>query len=251
MKRPLYISVVSLMAFSSAIAQTILPFVQDGKVWVYEARNYNDLVWEEIISLEGDTVIDSRKCMKLYFTNTCPPPYISYNHFYKGALFDEGGKIYIISPDNSTPVLLYDFSCEPGTVVKVGEFEVRIVEKKLVRYRGEYMKEIYYSYGETAGIFDWIEGVGVTGGAYLTCFIDGYGPWYTGGIRELKTCAVNDEVVFDLDEYFKSAQIVTGFEKPLIRTLEEADVTYNLAGQRVSKPAKGIYIRNNKKVMVK
>ena len=241
-----------MISYSSVRAQTILPFVQDGKKWIYEARNYNDLVWEEIFSLEGDTVIDSRKCMKLYFTNTCPsPPYISYNHFYKGALFDEGSKIYIISPENTTPVLLYDFSSEPGTVVKVGEFEVRIVEKKLVKYRGELLKDVYYVPDDEDGDFDWIEGVGVLGGANLTCFIDGFGPWYTGGISRLKTCMVNGKVVFDLDEYLKTVQIVTGIRKPLICMPEEADITYNLAGQRVSKLAKGIYIQNGRKVAVK
>ena len=198
-------------------SKKISPFVQDGKVWIYEGRNYNGGVWEEIFSLEGDTVIDSRPCTKLYITYTwSSPPYPPYNHDYYGAMYEEGGKVYVIARDSTTPVLLYDFSSVPGAVVKVGDFEVKITKKKLVKYRGEYLKDIYYSYyddltqefSDDVGL-DWIEGVGVCGGANLTCFIDGYGPWFDGGIRYIKSCTVNGEVVFDADEYSKTAQIVS------------------------------------------
>ncbi len=55
------------MAHYSALAETILPFVQDGKVWVYDVSNYI-YDWEETFSLEGDTLIGTRNCLKLYYT---------------------------------------------------------------------------------------------------------------------------------------------------------------------------------------
>ena len=52
---------------TSVFSQTINPFVQEGKVWTYEASNFI-YEWEETNSLEGDTVISSRKCLKLYYS---------------------------------------------------------------------------------------------------------------------------------------------------------------------------------------
>lgn len=258
MKQILFL-IGALMAYSSVKAQTILPFVQDGKVWIYEGRDYNEGVWEEIFSLEGDTVIDSRPCVKLYITYTWPsPPYPPHDHEYHGAMYEDGGKVYVIARDSTTPVLLYDFSSEPGTVVKVGDFEVKINEKKLVKYRGEYLKVIYYGYYndlwqkfcDDDGL-DWIEGVGVHwGAANLTCFMDGYGPWFVGGIRHIKSCTVNGEVVFDADEYFKTSQIVTVIGKPSVQPSDRAKNLYDLQGRRIpAKHQRGVYIEDGKKIL--
>ena len=182
----------------------IMPFVQDGKVWTYEASNFI-YDWEETFSLEGDTLISSRKCLKLYYT--CQ--FYHQEHLYKGAMFEEEGKVYFFASGSTTPVLLYDFSYEPGTIIKVGDFELRINETRLAKYRSEYLKVIDYCIlGNEHYPFKGIEGVGFLGGG-LTCLIDGYTPVNTGGESSLKTCAVNGEVVFDLQDFYTSAQIVT------------------------------------------
>ncbi len=67
MKRLVFLFIASLMAHYSALAETILPFVQDGKVWVYDVSNFI-YDWEETFSLEGDTLIGTRNCLKLYYT---------------------------------------------------------------------------------------------------------------------------------------------------------------------------------------
>ena len=182
----------------------IMPFVQDGKVWTYEASNF---IYdrEETFSLEGDTLISSRKCLKLYYT--CQ--FYHQEHLYKGAMFEEEGKVYFFASGSTTPVLLYDFSYEPGTIIKVGEFELRINETRLVKYHGEYLKVIDYCIlGNEHYPFKGIEGIGFLGGG-LTCLIDGYTPVNTGGEGHLKTCSINGEVVFELQDFYTSAQIVT------------------------------------------
>ena len=190
---------------TSVFAQTINPFVQDGKVWTYDATNFI-YYWEETYSLEGDTVINSHKCLKLYFT--CQ--FYNQDHLYKGAIFEKkNGKVYFIATGSTKPVLLYDFSCEPGTITKVGEFELRIIERKLAKYHGEYLNIFEYSLLEDEYYpFNGIEGIGFLGGG-LTCLIDGYTPVNTGGSRFIRTCTVNDEIVFDADEFFKMAQYVS------------------------------------------
>ena len=181
----------------------ILPFVQDGKVWTYASSNFI-YDYEETCSLEGDTVISSRKCVKLYYT--CQQYH--QNHLYEGAMFEEGGNVYFIAPGSTTPALMYDFSSEPGTIITVGPYELRINEKKLAKYRGEYLKIIDYSpledeYGE----YEWIDGLGIDCGGLLTDIVEGTA-WRTGGERYLKTCSINGEVVYDEDDFYTSAQIV-------------------------------------------
>jgi hypothetical protein len=233
---------------TSVFAQTINPFVQDGKVWTYDATNFI-YYWEETYSLEGDTLINSHKCLKLYFT--CQ--FYHQDHLYKGAIFEKkNGKVYFIATGSTKPVLLYDFSCEPGTIIKVGEFELRIIERKLAKYRGEYLNYFDYSLLENEYYpFQGIEGIGFLGGG-LTCLIDGYTPVNTGGSRFIRTCTVNDEIVFDADEYFKTAQIVTDIGKPLVQPSDKAKNLYDLQGRRLSdKPSRGIYIEDGKKIVIK
>ena len=133
-----------------------------------------------------------------------------------------------------------------------------------VKYRGDYLKVTNYSPYDSFkqdfpsySNYDWIEGVGILGGATLTCFIDGYGPWFDGGIWELKTCTVNGEVVFNTADYNKTAQIVTSVLKSSVQPSDK--IFYDLSGRKIdsslftprSSLKKGIYIQNGKKVAVK
>jgi len=242
---------VTLMVYYSALAQTIShPIVEDGKMWIYKgsrlvARPEHQAEWDEIYSLEGDTIIDSRKCLKLYYTSDSF--YGHYDHSYKGAFFEDDGKVYIIAHGSTTPALVYDFSCEPGTVVKFSGFELRINERKLVKYRDEYLSVIDWTPLEDKTFYHgiWIEGIGSP-----LDLMNATPIWYVGcPYKKLLTCTVNDEVVFDRDEYYKSAQVVTSIAKPSaplsIRKI------FDLQGCELQQaPKQGIYIQNGKKVAV-
>ena len=236
MKRILFLFAINLMAHYYAVAESILPFVQDGKVWSYYVTNFNH-EWEETYSLEGDTTISSRKCVKLY-----------YNHnLYQGAMFEEGGKVYIITPGSTTPTLMYDYSIEPGTIFNLGPFEHRIVEKKLIKYHGEYLIVIEYCMlGYEEYPFTGVEGLGFLGG--LTCPIEGYTPAATGGERYLKTCTINDEVVYERHDFYTSSQIVTGIMSTSVLPSNK-NILYDLQGRKMvnGKLPRGIYIEGGKK----
>lgn len=210
MKRLVFLFIASLMAHYSALAETILPFVQDGKVWVYDVSNFINN-WEETFSLEGDTLIGTRNCLKLYYT--CQV--YGQEHVYRGAMFyKSNGNVCFIAPGSTTPVLMYDFASEPGTIINVGPFELKINEKKLAKYHGEYLKVIDYSPIEREGFEgQWIDGVGIISGGNLTQLVEGNATWATGGERQLKTCAVNGEVVFEWNDFHSSSQIVTEIEE--------------------------------------
>ena len=244
MKRLVFLFIASLMAHYSALAETILPFVQDGKVWVYDVSNYI-YDWEETFSLEGDTLIGTRNCLKLYYT--CQV--YGQEHVYKGAMFyKSNGNVYFIAPGSTTPVLMYDFASEPGTIINVGPFELKINEKKLAKYHGEYLKVIDYSNLEREDYqFKGIEGLGFLGGG-LTYIIDGCLPGATGGERQLKTCAVNGEIVFEWNDFYTSSQIVTGISMPSVSNRK--NTLFDLQGRKVQgKPSQGIYIKDGKKII--
>ena len=259
MKRFVFSVMMVLMAYLSVMGQTILPFVQDGKVWIYkvEVEDQEDIVWDEIFSLEGDTMINSRECLKLYYSSDSN--YGHYNHVYKGALYEDIGNVYIFTPSSTTPALMCDFTSKIGSVIKVGKFELRIKEKNLIKYHDEYLKNIFYTPLEDEGFEgNWIEGIGVPWGGNLTSFIDGAGPWYDGRFsRYLNMCMVNNRIVFNSDEFYKTAQIVTSVLKSSVQPSDK--IFYDLSGRKIdssiftlrSSLKRGIYIQNGKKVAVK
>lgn len=245
MKRIISLFVACLLAHYSAVAETILPFVQDGKVWVYYVSNFI-YEWEESYRLEGDTVIGSRNCLKLYYT--CQV--YGQEHVYKGAMLNKSnGNVYFIAPDSTTPVLMYDFTSLPGTIIDVGPFELRINAKKYAKYHEEYLKVIDYCPLERERFEgQWIDGVGIIICGNLTTLVDGYGTWYDGGERQLKSCTVNDEVVFEWNDFHTSSQIITGISNPSVLPSNKKNSIFDLQGRKLqSKPSRGIYIEDGKK----
>ena len=181
-----------------------IPLLADGKVWIYKEKDllgyYPDhSEWDKIYSLEGDTVIDSHQCLKLYLT--CQSPYEPYNHSFKGAMFEEGEKVYYIESGSTTPYLLYDFSINTG-IIQVRTCRLRINDIKLTKYRGKYLRVIHWRNLEydADGSGLWIEGVGG--------LIDLQNSFSIGNSitqSELITCKVNDQIIYDRDEFMESA----------------------------------------------
>ena len=221
MKLNLFLLLAILLACSSAIAQINHPLVEDGKVWHYMgiAPSIHDdsyKVWEEIYSLEGDTVIGFHQCLKLYLT--CNSPYIVCDYSYIGAMYEESGKVYYIAPDSTTSAILYDFSCDVGDIVKMNiyeiyypkivkwdEFELTINDKQLVKYRDEYLTVMNWSpidsfSGEIIDVCPiWIESIGSP-----IDFLNSTPVWNTGGIsKELRTCKMNDQIIYDKHEFME------------------------------------------------
>ena len=64
-------------------------------------------------------------------------------------------------------------------------------------------------------------------------------PWSNFGSIK----AIGDDTVIGADE--------TGIDSPTLTSLKEEGQIFNLAGQRISKPAHGIYLKNGKKVLMK
>ena len=221
MKQFLFLLSISLVVCFSAIAQINHPLVEEGKVWYFKgfALNIHDdsyKVWDETYSLEGDTVIGSHQCLKLYIT--CNSPYKTYDHAYIGAMYEKRGKVYYIVPGNTTSTLLYDFSCDVGDIVKMDiydiyrptvakwdEYELVINDKQLVKYRDEYLTVMNWSPLYDDEVVDhctiWIESIGSPDD-----LLNSAPQWGANGIsKELIACKLNDQIIYstyDFGEYY-------------------------------------------------
>ena len=180
-----------------------IPLLADGKVWIYKEKDllgyYPDhSEWDKIYSLEGDTVIDSQQCLKLYLT--CQSPHESYNHSFIGAMFEEGEKVYYIKSGSTTPDLTYDFSLNPG-IILVRMHRLYINDIKLTKYRGNYLRVIHWRNIEidADGLGFWIESVGG-----LIDLINSISIGNSIRQSELITCKVNDQIIYDRDEFMES-----------------------------------------------
>ena len=188
---------------------TYCPLVQSGKVWTFEANNHNVspdywTEWNETYSLEGDTVIDSHQCLKLYATSTYS--YQPLNHAYQGALYEEDEKVYFIAPNGDISKLIYDFSCKEGDVLIIKdikihyETELYILQRRVIDYHGSSVTVIGWGpeRGEHASLWDmWIEGVG----SPLDLF-DTLAPFKTGGfIKKLTACTLNGDTLYDAKSF--------------------------------------------------
>ena len=203
--------VVTLLVYFNAYPHTITHhIVENGKVWNYTgnrriASPEYQAEWNETYSLEGDTLIGNLHCLKLYLTSDSPYGFL--DHSYLGAMYEEGENVYYIASGSNESTLLYDFSCEPETIVKVNNFELLINGKKVVKYRDKYLTVIDWSpieEEETLYHGIWIEGIGSP-----LDLMNNTPIWYDGcPNKELVTCKLYDQIIYDKDDFEASAQVI-------------------------------------------
>ena len=155
--------------YRSFESYTSLPFVSEGKSWdihrwVYE----NSFYYNDHYFLSGDTLLNDKKCMKLYMTTDQEnfPSAIYPQHevgFYRGALYEEDGKVYMVSSSNNSVALLYDISLVAGSEGKVNGTTVKVQSVDTLFLAGCYRKVmIVRTWVSNGNYFDepWVEGIG-------------------------------------------------------------------------------------------
>ncbi len=189
------------------------PFIQNVKAWIVVDKpskpNYLRSYY-----LYGDTVIDSRSCVKImeWILDR-----LSVRSSYYGSIYEEDGKVWLFPPRATTPDLLYDFKAEPGEKVVFDEgvwvedwgyvgrkvYVIDRVDYLTVngqRYRRQYVKN---ENGEQADI--WIEGVG---GPNLFC---------KGWPDEnyVLSCLVDGNEVFSKDDFTRTEKEAAPYNRML------------------------------------
>lgn len=235
------------------------PFAVEGKVWhmlshsVDASDLYPDYEYSYFIS--GDTLIAGQACKKLFSWNEDGTGVVAY----KMALFDSGGKVYVIPKGTESAGVLYDFETPVGAETTIIDtvhplewsFDVRIYEDKTVILNGISIHALLVGRidGNTeSGGMEWpkgwwIEGVGSELGPLNT--------WVFGGAGNgnfLISCELGGKEIFNLSDF---RSMVTSIENAVQdrRSRETRHAVYDLRGRRVTdmQPHR-IYIKDGKKV---
>ena len=239
-----FLLMLAMMPLASFAQDDYRPLVEQGKKWTYHHDTYQ-YVYDYHYTLEGDTVVEGKDCMKMYSENM----YGDGERQYKGALFEENKKVYCFFPykEESSieePALLYDFDCKVGDTLKIGN--VDLITLSIDTIIGIICKGERYDFQAqqpdeddepfVIGNLSWIKGVGST--------LDFFGMLpLPGNYNSLVVCEVNGEVIY------QSATSVQGIKS---NTPNSGGAIFDLQGRRLSAtPAKGVYIQNGKKWIVR
>ena len=230
------------------------PFIEEGKVWhctiegealwiLHDstAIHYTDY------ALQGDTVIAGRPCKTLsgYF------------------IYEENKKVYAYGRGDGKFHLIYDFGCSVGDIVEAGISEYFDTKEgcetvytctitkvdTIFTQNGDQLRRILFQTSYDGGEYLWIEGVGSP--FEPVCNFGYYS--MAGSWSYVSSCAVGGSTFFVYDDIFNTDDV---------RTVDAADgeagkrdtphFYYDLSGRPLhARPARGIYVRDGRKVVVK
>ena len=221
-----------------------ISFLEEGKQWTYYSNNMMEQYRHNYnYVLHGDTVVLDRKCMKLFRDDKLT-----------AFLYEDGCKVYCSFPEEKSFSLLYDFGLNKGDeitalygkkirVMKTEERDYCGVNRRLLWWLpcSEYENmsaddmEKLIADGREELFGQWIEGVGSPRDMFA------YEP-YPGNNSSL-VCKQAGRQLFP-DESFVDE--IDRLHETAVSTLG----LYDLTGRRLTaEPARGIYIRDGKKMM--
>ncbi|MEE3462658.1 MAG: hypothetical protein VZR00_12410 [Lachnospiraceae bacterium] len=231
---------LAMMPLASFAQDGYRPLVEQGKKWTYHHNAYQ-YVYDYHYTLEGDTVVEGKDCLKMYSDNRDNKGEIRY----EGALYEENKKVYCFYPEKDEAALLYDFNCKVGDTLSKNSRDLIVLSIDTivgVVCKGEYYALQVQEYDEekndsvVLGTLYWIEGVGATKDFFNMLPL-------AGNYNSLIACEVNGEVLY---------QTSTAIQSVRSRLSNDHDAIFDLQGRRLSAtPAKGVYIQNGKKRIVR
>ena len=222
------------------------PFIEEGKVWkvgeINTAHSIDETYCLHYYYFDGDTVIMDEPnlymigpCKKMMCHDVVNDQYPLDDGSleatrYVGAMYEQQKKVYIIIPDETEPVLLYDFSLKPGETgyVATGGWtsdlsEIKVTSKAYVNnedFKGNYLEWIVYDVAtgewEESSLNGWMEGIGYT----IEPIHNGVENIISPRITTLMQCTVGDEVIYN------NPDIIDGVNPPADETKKRIDFTH-------------------------
>lgn len=237
MKKNLLLSLVVLMSLSAfGQANVYNTFLKEGKVWHYHHNNYfAGQSYNFSLFISGDTLIDGKQYKKIVRDQLSN---------YQYALREENGKVFIVSGSQPSK-LLYDFTKKEGETVTSDYWNASLLVEKIdtVKTGTHYFRRFHLRQNETDEAVTWVEGIG---GEYeLSVTVP-----LTGGTERFLSCELNDSEIFSRADFYSSEIAKVGRVQTRCET--EKSTIFDLQGRHLSeKPARGMYIKDGKKYVVK
>ena len=237
MKKSLLLSMVFLMTLSVfGQAEVYNTFLHEGKVWHYHHNNYfAGQSYDFSLFINGDTLIAGEQYKKIVRDQLSN---------YQYALREGNGKVFIVRGDQPS-TLLYDFTKKEGETVTSDYWNASLLVEKIdtVKSGMHYFRRFHLRQNETGEPITWIEGIG---GEYeLSVTVP-----QTGGTESFLNCELNDSETFNREDFYSSG--IAKVNSVQTRCEEKTSTFFDLQGRRLSeKPARGMYIQNGKKYVVK
>lgn len=193
MKKYLFYIIAALCSHD-AVAQNVAcyPFCEEGKEWTIDYDEHYTVGnhYQETYRLQGDTVIASHRCKKMY-----SKPDNSQSYSYYGAFYDDGQRVMYIPKQSTKECLVYDFSLKVGDLTSVFSFPhqnnlyMRVTSVSTCEYGGRSFRvldlEEYGNYPHDNYRAHWVEGVG-SGFSFLN-------NW---SYQCLRCCTIGDEMFY-------------------------------------------------------
>lgn len=216
----------------------------DGKEWlcmleIEGSPDGADGKWPYKITVCGESVEDGRifKKLKKEYTDSVPKneQKISYS-----VAYEENGQVfrkYDFDFEGENILLILDFNLKKGDVAtRLGEVvtDVDYVEAYGVRRKRLKIGEGFY----------WVEGIGCDDENGLAPRIPI--PTFSICSRILK-CYEGGELVFTDKDFLTNTTSIGRVADDIIQT----EYLYNLQGERVFRPSRGIYIKGSRKVVIR
>lgn len=237
--------VVILWAFVSiAYAQEYKPMLTDGKEWlcmleIEGSPDGADGKWPYKITVCGESVEEGKtfKKLKKEYTDSVPKDEQKISYF---LAYEENGQVfrkYDFDVEGENILLVLDFNLKKGDVAtRLGEVvtDVDYVEAYGVRRKRLKIGEGFY----------WVEGIGCDDENGLAPRIPI--PTFRICSRILK-CYEGGELVFTDKDFLTNTTSIGRVADDIIQT----EYLYNLQGERVFRPSRGIYIKGSRKVVIR
>lgn len=268
---------MAITAFAQSEPSVNHPFAEDGKVWSIQVGGIMENSYENRI--DGDTLINGKRWLKVH-NSIC---YWSTGiQDYYSAICDEGKKVYAIAKGSSRQRLLYDFNLKVGDMVRCGVegnafgcllekdekpdtllgfpfvSYLRVERIDTIAARGHKYRRFTLSLldafrehymigpGELIDNVVWVEGIGSAAGPFS--------PWMPRPAEQtlyLVGCEdANRNLLFSHSDFYIGDD-TNGINATTLDKNKE-QITHDLQGRQLrGKPAKGLYIENGRKRMVK
>jgi hypothetical protein len=230
-----------------------LPYHQmlkEGKKWNYKNIDFDEIVTYFSMVLHGDTLIDGKKCKKMYRIDNGIERY-------RYAWYEDDKKLYLIPKESDSFIMQYDFNrlnkydAMPCTDYDPVDYAKYLIGVDVIKSSSGYMNRYRYSNYDEEWFTFCVEGVGGPDGLPM--------PWFQPLSNEyyvFLSCEEDGKCLCTAEEMNgeavdPSTLDIEGGAHLKQKTESRKQTVFDLAGRKLSSIGNlrpGIYIRGGKKV---